>query len=354
MFSQFFSVEIVDEEKAGQSKPTSMLSEGEEDDEEESIFIPMTWAIPVAREYYRGSDPEWQEFIRIARDKPRHKKIQTDLAQMVYASSVKHPKVAALLGKDTKIGKYWLDISFPDGPPQEYERKGLEIGDGGIYWSAERISPEDQHRLKRALVPTAAATSLWASVSVFTGIQYRRMKQWMGIEGVNPSSPEERYRHAIEIMEKQQSRRNGNGGAAQKMQQPGLVGRDATTPTSATTSDAAATQQTSSSTSDAAPKTHPWLPMPSVKFSADSASNADIPIALSAFATTLRKQWNPKKQEPPRGTFVVQGLVEVKGQKGGMLFDVKSCYDPKQSKFVVVSAHLRSFKRWNQGPKGGP
>ncbi|SMR52305.1 unnamed protein product [Zymoseptoria tritici ST99CH_3D1] len=349
MFSQYFSVEIVDDSKADSKKPaSSILSEGDdEEEEEESFFIPMTWAVPVAREFYKGSDPEWQEFVRIAKDKPRHQKIQTDLAQMVHAGSMKHPRVAAMLGKDSKIGKYWLDISFPDGPPQEFERKGLEIGDDGIYWSAERISPEDQHRLKRALVPTAAASSLYASVSVFTGIQYRRLKQWLGWEGVNPMSPEERYKHAIEMFQRQQNGRDGNGGSAQKMPQPGP---DAAASTSATSPDANTTPEPSPSIS----KTLPWLPLPSVHFSSDPSSSSDIPIALSAFATTLKKQWNPKKQEPPRGTFVVQGLVEVRGAKGGMLFDVKSCYDPKAGKFVVVNANLRSFKRWNQAPRGGP
>jgi hypothetical protein len=259
-----------------------------------------------------------------------------------------------MLGKDTKVGKYWLDISFPDGPPQEYERKGIEIGDDGIYWSAERISPEDQHRLQRALIPMAAASSLYASISVFTGIQYRRMKQWLGWEAVNPMSPEERYKHAIEIIQKQQAGRNGSGGAAQTMQQPGLP--DASSSTSAADADSTANKPSPPSSGNDFSKKHPWLPLPSVNFTSDpsSAQSADKMLALSAFASTLRKQWNPKKQEPPRGTFVVQGLVEIRGQKGGMMFDVKSCYDPKEAKFVIVSAHLRSFKRWNQSPRGGP
>jgi len=46
--------------------------------------------------------------------------------------------------------------------------------------------------------------------------------------------------------------------------------------------------------------------------------------------------------------------VEIKGSKGKIMFDVQSCYDPKEAKFVAVNAGMRSTKRWNQAPKGGP
>ena len=79
----------------------------------------------------------------------------------------------------------------------------------------------------------------------------------------------------------------------------------------------------------------------------------DIQIAKTVFVHSLMKNWNPKKMEPPRGSFVVQGLVEIKGSKGKIMFDVQSCYDPKESKFVSVNAGMRSTKLWNQSPKGG-
>lgn len=44
--------------------------------EEDSFFIPLTWAKKLPRSFYKGSDPEWQEFVKISKDKDRHKKIQ--------------------------------------------------------------------------------------------------------------------------------------------------------------------------------------------------------------------------------------------------------------------------------------
>ena len=51
--------------------------------DEESLFIPMTWSTKMARQWYKGSDPEWQEFIKVAKDKVRHKKVQDELVQIV-------------------------------------------------------------------------------------------------------------------------------------------------------------------------------------------------------------------------------------------------------------------------------
>lgn len=369
------------EQEAAQDAEGEEVDEEEEEDgppfyaDEQSTFIPLTWAKQMPRTFYRGSDPEWQEFIKIARDKPRHKKIQDELVQIVYAGSVNHPSITRQLGKDAKIGKYWLDISFPDGPPQEYERSGIEIGDGFIAWSQQRVSQEKQWRLMRALWPQATAQSSWATVKVLGGIQWRRIKQLVGWGEVDPHAPEERFRLATEMM-KQQGQEQGKVGKTQTDPngRPGdVVTRD--NASASTTASRPAARPASRREEDPASKNFwiPSVPIPQYPFSTKSASSAvadqqdstdphsgseignlDIPIAMHVFQSTLSKSWNPKKMEPPRGTFVVQGLVEVRGQRGRMLFDVSSAYDPRQGKFVHVNAAVRGFKRWSQPPRGGP
>ncbi|KAK4499496.1 hypothetical protein PRZ48_010011 [Zasmidium cellare] len=324
--------------------------EEEEEDEslyadEDSTFIPMTWATKMPRTFYRGSDPEWQEFVKVAKDKQRHRKIQDELVQIVFTGSQQHPGINRQLGNEAKIGKYWLDISFPDGPPQEYERSGLEIGDGYIAWSQQRISPENQWRLMRALYPKAAFDSLWATTKVLAGIQYRRVKQALGWEGRDPFSPEERYRHAMEMMQKQQQ--------ARERKEVGKAQMDPDGNPSAVVGSSSNSEAQPSRPSTGDEKRLPWtlsVPLPS----SNPSNSTDIPIAMHVFQSTLTKQWNPKKMEPPRGAFVVQGMVEVRGAKGRMLFDVQACYDPKVGKYVAVNAGVRNFKRWNQAPRGGP
>ena len=371
-------IEFIDEEEMEQqqeekAKQPSSLSpsqvaegateESEEDAEEgppfyadeESTFIPLTWSTKTARSFYKGSDPEWQEFIKVAKDKSRHRQIQDELVQIVFTGSVGHPTISRQLGAQPKIGKYWLDISFPDGPPQEYERSGIEIGDGFVAWSQQRVSQEKQWRLMRALWPQAAAQGTWATVKVLGGIQWRRVKQMVGWEGVDPMSPEERWRLAAEMVAKSE----GGGGERSRGIGKGLTDPDGSPGAVVRRSDASdaaasgAKERAGSASAD--DKKLSWLPsVPIPSASSTATANTDIPIAMHVFSHALSKSWNPKKMEPPRGTFVVQGLVEVRGQRGRMLFDVQSSYDPKAGKYVQVNAGVRNFKRWSQAPRGGP
>ncbi|KAK5172215.1 uncharacterized protein LTR77_003853 [Saxophila tyrrhenica] len=369
--------EQTDEQKQASGDPSKEEASEEEDGppfyaDPDSTFIPMTWSKKLPRTYYRGSDPEWQEFIKIAQDRTRHKKIQSELVQIVYTGSTQHPTIARQLGPEAKVGKYWLDISFPDGPPPEYERSGIEIGDGFVAWSQQIVSQEKQWRLMRALWPSAAAQSSWATLKVLAGIQWRRVKQSLGLEARDPMAPEERFKTAMEMVEKRQAAaREGKQGGVGKAQtdpsgSPGAVAssRDAASSPSATPSPQARPSSSSSSDGKKFPIPLPNLPLPSAPASASSAASTDLPIAMHVFQSTLSKTWSPTAKanrqggvapfDPPRGSFVVQGLVEVRGQRGRMLFDVQSAYDPSQGKFVQVNAGVRGYKRWRQGPKGGP
>lgn len=213
-----------------------------------------------------------------------------------------------------------------------------------------RYTPEEQFRLQRALWPAAVFHATYAASKAVGGIQYRRIKQYLGIEGVDPFSPEERLRLALEIAEKQELAKN----------QKGRRGGGAIDPAGAVVSRSSSSTDDRPSPSEETKKRFPWqiqVPMPSF---GDSSSedggkqSMDLPIFQIVFQTTLNKYWAPKKMEPPRGSFVVQGMMEVRGSKGQILFDVQGCYDPKQAKFVMVQAHKRNFKLWNQRPKGGP
>ena len=55
-------------------------AEEEEDEwsEEDSWFIPLTWAAKLPRIYYKGSDPEWQEFRKVAKDQDRLKRVYSE------------------------------------------------------------------------------------------------------------------------------------------------------------------------------------------------------------------------------------------------------------------------------------
>lgn len=318
--------------------------------EEDSTFIPMTWAKALPRTFYKGSDPEWQEFLKVARDKPRHKKIQDELVQVVFTGAQQHQGVQRQLGKEPKVGRFWLEISFPDAPPQEYERSGVEIGEDFVAWSQQKVSAQEHWKLMRALWPTTVFDSIWATTKVLAGIQYRRTKQALGWEGKDPFSPEERFRTAMDLMEKHHQARERKAVGGTQTDPHGSAGPIVTPSSTTPPPSPEAPDAKPSPPSPVNPLLHFPVPMPPT----DAIATTDLPIAIHVFRSTLNKTWNPKKMEPPRGSFVVQGLVEVKGARGRFIFDVQSCYDPVERKFVSVNAGVRGYKRWNQAPRGGP
>ncbi|TKA83892.1 hypothetical protein B0A55_00101 [Friedmanniomyces simplex] len=339
--------------------------------DEGNAFIPLTWATSLPRTFYRRSDPEWQEFIKVAKDKPRHKKLQNELVRLVFSSSIKHPAIHSVLGNNPKVGKYWLDMAFPDRPPPEYVRSGLEIGDGFVAWSQQKVTQENQWRITRALWPKAAAQGFWAMGSALAGMQYRRVKQALGWEGRDPGSPEEKYRILVETMEKRQRARRqkiasrgaqqvGEGDATppQQQQTPDGTSTAGAVVTSSGTAPASTQQQQQQKQGQHPPtpnkpppasSTFPSLPLPSTTIP------TAVPVALHIFNATLSKSWVPPKPlEPPRGAFTITGLVEVRGEKGRVLLDVQGVYDPRTGKFVRAQAGVRALRGWRQDANGGP
>ncbi|KAK4890572.1 hypothetical protein LTR27_010734 [Elasticomyces elasticus] len=382
LFIKFFEIEIAvldDEDGTTAEKEDGVEITAEEEEsgifyaDESSTFVPFTWPKPLPRTFYKGSDPEWKEFIKVAQNKPRHKDLQSELVRLVFSGSIKHPTVSAALGPNPKVGKYWLDISFPDAPPPEYVRTGVEVGEGYVAWSKQKVSQENRFRWARVVWPEAAARSLWVGGKTLFNVEFRRAKQALGWEARDPNSVEEKYRMAVQMMEKremakQQQRQSPRGGRTAQVGEGGAPPRN--DGGGAMDGEGAGALVTTPPGTAAAPSPtdpHPSLTPPSSPSPPPPDPNAKwwqiptppipeaIPIALHVATATLSKSWMPQKPlEPPRGSFVVQGLVEVKGERGRVMFDVQSAYDPKENKYVAVQASVRGVKRWRQSPRGGP
>ena len=58
-------------------------------------------------------------------------------------------------------------------------------------------------------------------------------------------------------------------------------------------------------------------------------------------------------REVPRGMFIVQGLVQLKGPRAGLTLDVRAFYDPQTNRYVSVDVSPRWIRAWKQSPKGG-
>lgn len=75
--------------------------------------------------------------------------------------------------------------------------------------------------------------------------------------------------------------------------------------------------------------------------------------AVAAFKRTLAKTWKPAAIPPPRGTFLVSGLVEVRGPRGVCVLDVRAAYHPKLSRWEAIAIGVRRIQPRKQAPRGG-
>lgn len=367
LVSKYIDIEIEmledeeeDEEDAGQVQEGGDGREITPEEEESGIyyadpsstFIPLTWSKKLPRTFYKGSDPEWQSFLAIAKDKPRHTALQTELLRTVFTGAQQHPLLARQLGKDPKIGKYWLDISFPDGPPQEYERQGIEIGEGFVAWSRQKIDAEAYWRVRRAVWPRAVAESAWKAGRVLGAVQWRRVKEAMGWEvGVTGGPADQYFKHIERVLAQRAGKQGGSANGIERQQTP---------ETTATAADQPNAPARPSPPARDPNQPHPLgllsnLPLPNAN-SNPLIPPTDLALFTHIFQASLSQRWNDPSllKEPPRGSFLVSGLVELRGQKGRVVLDVRAAYDPKQSKYTHVNAGVRTVKGWRQGPKGGP
>ena len=73
-----------------------------------------------------------------------------------------------------------------------------------------------------------------------------------------------------------------------------------------------------------------------------------------AFRKTMAKKLGAAgATDPPRGTILVSGLVELKGPKGVCLVEVRAAYHPQDEKWVNIGLAFRRLQPSSQKPKGG-
>jgi hypothetical protein len=339
-------------------------------------FFPLTMATKLPRTYYSGTDPEWQEFIRIAKDKEERAKIKADAMKLVSEGATRHPVISRWLGSDMRFGRCWIEFHFPDGPPEEYARSGIFWADSFIGTGTQEMTNEEYQQWLRSVWPVAAGRSAWAAVKVLVGMQIRRITQATGYSQVNPSSPEEKYKMWRTLVQQHEAMREAKGQSG-KSKTPSAAGDGGTdTSTSIVTNNSS----TNSSRISEFPLTDryvpSWLfsdpsksPVSSSRSASNSASsidlsdpsansftNLDLPVAYMVFNQTYRKITAPQLRDYrdiPRGNFIVQGLVEMMGSNGRVQFDLMSAYDPEEKKFVNANVKVRGHYPKMQAPKGG-
>ncbi|KAI9760079.1 MAG: hypothetical protein M4579_001912 [Chaenotheca gracillima] len=152
-------------------------------EEDDSIFIPLGLIHEAPSKPYKGTDPEWKEFVKFNREKESHKRLWGDLKQLtgkLVAGS--YPLNQALGGSEVRVTQSWLNIEYPYRPPPEYERSGLEISDSHVAWTRRTIPPASYARLRKIMFPQPVSYSFLAALQVVWSSQVQTMKRRWGYE----------------------------------------------------------------------------------------------------------------------------------------------------------------------------
>jgi hypothetical protein len=335
-------------------------SDGEDEDQPLLIFLPMGFARQKKQVYYKGSDPEWQEFCRISRDSAYQNDIIGTLVSATRAAAAAQPNLKRLIGEiDPNSGWHWIGIVYPDGPSPELERPVIAIDRSGTAkYTTQTVSNETNHRLNRIIWPAPVATAMYESWKERAGRAAEQVKNYF-FPGKNAAGGESEGL--------QKAMRHIGGPVSSPPAMP-LPRSGPSTPNSRENQNNSPVATTASSDMKSAEASTSRAPLKDTKSSPPNAIDtstlpsklprqikAPIPIIdLATFRRTLRREWKPPKVHLPRGAIRVDGQVEVLGSAGFGVFDILAVYDTNTRAYIYIGVYLRRFTQYAQNPRGGP
>jgi len=319
-------------EKMSEKEKQAMEKEVQDDDEPIAFFA---WPFSTYQEEsppYKGSDPEWKEFVAINSDKKRQKEIKNKFAGEVQQRLLKHPTVQKMMGKEKpKISRAWLDIMYPPKPPPVQYVSGLIIDEDGIFWGYRQMDELSLNYLKHITYPKAVAAATWAFYSTVIPEGFYRL---FSSEKQN-DSVESSWQGSILTRGKDENRHIPQTGpplfTPPKQQQNGQNG----------------------------PRS-PHELGPNQPFKLD-AQGRIVPVdgtmtgvVGAAILNAWSKHRKPVEPTVNRGSIRLDGMVEFKGKGGLLTVMAAGWYDPKLKKFTSIKVVTKSFVPYNQRPMGGP
>ncbi|RYO98082.1 hypothetical protein DL764_007212 [Monosporascus ibericus] len=355
----------------------AQLSEKERKELEEDIepfFIPLPFTTKQVEPLpYRGSDPEWQTFIKISKNPTLLRDIESKLATICRMALEAHPGVMHKYGKDPKVVKYMIDIVFPSKPPPTFVRKGfapppfspmsprkltcsrIAIDEEGISIEEHPVSSLDVFRVRRILWPSALAMSLWS----FTGALMRQ-NATAAAKALGYEPKQQPTMTMQQTMER----------IHQQLQKP-QPKTDSKAPSSLPSTKSQVFQGSSADpTSPGAPASTgsspagvggPLPAAPNAAAGKQKSAREIYGVKMAqehtngpwrAFKQRLVQTWRPLRDYPPRGSISVSGVVELDTPRARITVEAFAWWDPKTQKFDGRSLVLRwrSIRPKTQNP----
>ncbi|KAI9784817.1 MAG: hypothetical protein M1839_001547 [Geoglossum umbratile] len=245
------------------------------------------------------------------------------------------------LGSPVRLNKYWIDFDFPEAPPPEYERSGIEITGDYVTWTTKPVSTRNYNRLQQALWPSSLSNSFLATYVAVFSHSWERVKEIFSADSRERKGDQQaaldRFFRVTQSRTEGLEKRSDPASAPSTSDSPEPSGETSTkdVPSRASTAE--------SPSKDVLP---PLPPIPQ--------ANEYTSVPVSAFRNTLKRTWRPAAPVVPRGSIIVSGLVEVIGTKSVCVIDVRAAYNPAKSKWEVVQIGTRRLQEHSQAPKGGP
>ncbi|KAF4995873.1 hypothetical protein FGRMN_4830 [Fusarium graminum] len=298
-------------------------AEADHDPDEPLLFLPFPFTTKeVKQPPYRGSDPEWQTFVKVSQDKKLMQEIKHGLANEIKRGVERNPAFNKLLGGEVAVRKFWLDVIFPPTPPPIHYVSGIMIDEEGIFWGDRPIDSIAASFLAKALYPKALAMGCWTFVSFLT----KQVAQDIGKSiGLGEDPAESAWQHVP------------------VSNLPGTMPHPVTR-----------------AVSQNEPKSHIPTPLPPVfndilgaAFGPEAKLDPRLQAAGIAGTFAFLRHWKPTRTLPSRGCVRVDGIVELKGKTAVMAVLVAGYYDPKTRQYVAVQTRLKHLMQLKQRPAPG-
>ncbi|KAK7754928.1 hypothetical protein SLS62_003012 [Diatrype stigma] len=276
-----------------------------EEEEGELFFIPLPFTTKQVEPLpYKGSDPEWQTFIKMSKN-PRHlREIERSKAHLLHR---------------------------------------ICLDDDGISIEDRPVSSLDVFRVRRTLWPSPLAMSLWSFTGALMKQNAAAVSKAVGFE--TQDQPNATVQQTFEQVQKQ---------LQQSQVKPDSKSPDSLPRTQSQGPDGSSSAPTSSSTPRATPGTpsvnQALPPSPNASDRRQKSAREIYAVKMAqehtsgpwqAFKQKLSQTWRPLHDYPPRGSVSVSGIVELDMPRARVTVEAFAWWDPKTEKFDGRSFYIR-------------
>ncbi|KAL2195543.1 hypothetical protein P885DRAFT_39634 [Corynascus similis CBS 632.67] len=308
--------------------------------EEEPLFIPLPGTMKkLPSEPYPPHGPEQRLFQRIHHDRELQKKIKVHLARIVKKLSLENPGITARIGRDINVKAIWLECNFPDHAPPLYERTGILVTDDAIALVTMPCESYIARQIQRYLWPGPMALGVWAFGKEAAKQTAHNVVRYLGFAPKDDSTGQMQPNLAEpspwspsanpDVQRALQRFRQGTSKRPDEDDNPGSVSSSARAPSAPPTASDKAMGVPEKPTLNQGNREPPKQN----GFTEELINSVSSSRPWKVLKETYERNRPVIKPYPPRGSFMVSGLVALETQTNDLILDVRGWFDPKTKTF---------------------